>query len=119
MSQTLTTELSLDAIRPITRDVADGDRHTWTVDGGFSLRPQEAPGATSKNRTIAIIAILTGTTLVSSFSTGLLTVGLPRMARDLNLPANLLLWYKPFSHLHQKFYAVHFLHRIILRYLPI
>ena len=46
----------------------------------------------SKGRTITIIATLTGTTVVSSFSNGLLTVGLPRMAPDLNLPANLLLW---------------------------
>lgn len=47
----------------------------------------------SKGRTVTIIATLTGTTVVSSFSTGLLTVGLPRMAPDLNLPPNLLLWY--------------------------
>lgn len=47
----------------------------------------------SKGRTVTIIATLTGTTVVSSFSTGLLTVGLPRMALDLNLPPNLLLWY--------------------------
>jgi len=31
-------------------------------------------------------------TVVSSFSTGLLTVGLPTIAEDLNLPGNLLLW---------------------------
>ena len=49
----------------------------------------------SKGRTITIIATLTGTTVVSSFSTGLLTVGLPKMAPDLDLPPNLLLWYAP------------------------
>ncbi len=46
----------------------------------------------SKGRTVTIIATLTGTTIVSSFSSGLLTVGLPRMAADLELPPNLLLW---------------------------
>lgn len=35
--------------------------------------------------------------MVSSFSTGLLTVGLPRMAQDLNLASNLLLWYVTLS----------------------
>ena len=49
-------------------------------------------GDLSRGRTIAIIATLTGTTIVSSFSSGLLTVGLPKMAADLGLPANLLLW---------------------------
>ena len=47
----------------------------------------------SKGRTMTIIATLTGTTVVSSFSSGLLTVGLPKMAEDLGLPGNLLLWY--------------------------
>ncbi|KAL8687547.1 MAG: hypothetical protein Q9218_006316 [Villophora microphyllina] len=46
----------------------------------------------SKGRTAIVIAVLFGTTIVGSFSTGLLTVGLPRMAADLELADNLLLW---------------------------
>ena len=93
MSQTLTSTIALDAIRPFTEE-----RRAITVgeppssDGGFRLGPYEGPSPMSKTRTVVIIALLTGTTLVSSFSTGLLTVGLPSMAQDLDLPANLLLW---------------------------
>lgn len=44
-------------------------------------------------RSIIVIVALTGVNFLSSMSTGLLTVGLPRMAVDVKLPANLLLWY--------------------------
>jgi hypothetical protein len=43
-------------------------------------------------QTILLIATLTGITLASSISTGLLTIGLPRIATDLQLADNLLLW---------------------------
>jgi hypothetical protein len=43
-------------------------------------------------RSIIVIAALTGINFLSSMSTGLLTVGLPRMAVDVKLPAHLLLW---------------------------
>ncbi|KAI4258845.1 MAG: hypothetical protein LQ352_001056 [Teloschistes flavicans] len=46
----------------------------------------------SGGRTAVIIGLLFGTTIVGSFSTGLLTVGLPHMASDLKLADNLLLW---------------------------
>lgn len=95
MSQTLTNTIPLDTIRPVTGENASVDEygHSRIIGEGFSLRSEEGSNAISKTRTVAIIAILTGTTLVSSYSTGLLTVCLPRMARDLSLPTNLLLWY--------------------------
>jgi hypothetical protein len=45
-------------------------------------------------RSIIVIMALTGANFLGSMSTGLLTVGLPRMAVDVKLPANLLLWYE-------------------------
>ena len=45
-----------------------------------------------KGRSIIVIAILTLVLFVNSVSTGFLTVGIPRMAADLKLPDNLLLW---------------------------
>lgn len=46
----------------------------------------------SRLRAITLIATLTGITFVGSMSGGLLTIGLPWIAADLNLPDNLLLW---------------------------
>ena len=53
-----------------------------------------APNFLPHGRSIIVIAALTGINFLSSMSTGLLTVGLPRMAADVKLPANLLLWYE-------------------------
>ena len=54
----------------------------------------EGSPALSLSRAAATILICTlaGITFVGSMSTGLLTIGLPRMATDLHLPDNLLLW---------------------------
>lgn len=46
----------------------------------------------SRTRAVILIATLTGITFVGSMSGGLLTIGLPWIAADLNLPENLLLW---------------------------
>lgn len=46
----------------------------------------------SMGQTVLLIATLTGITFASSISTGLLTIGLPRIAIDLQLADNLLLW---------------------------
>lgn len=46
----------------------------------------------SRARAVILIATLTGITFVGSMSGGLLTVGLPSIAKDLRLPDNLLLW---------------------------
>jgi hypothetical protein len=52
------------------------------------------PNFLPHGRSIIVIAALTGVSFLGSMSTGLLTVGLPRMAVDVKLPANLLLWYE-------------------------
>lgn len=46
----------------------------------------------SRARAVILIATLTGITFVGSMSGGLLTVCLPWIAADLDLPDNLLLW---------------------------
>lgn len=51
----------------------------------------------SRGRTVFVIATLTGITFASSMSTGILTIGLPRIAADMQLADNLLLWYSPES----------------------
>ena len=45
-----------------------------------------------RGRSIVVIMILTLVLILNSVSTGFLTVGIPRMAADLKLPNNLLLW---------------------------
>jgi hypothetical protein len=39
-----------------------------------------------------MIAVLTGLNLLGSLTNGLIAVGLPRMASDLDLPQNLQVW---------------------------
>lgn len=46
----------------------------------------------SRSSAVILITTLSGITFVGSMSGGLLTVGLPTIAKDLNLPNNLLLW---------------------------
>ena len=86
MSLTVTAEVSLDSLRPFsTQDEAPSRTDQDPLQNA-------AAKDLSAARAAVVIATLTGTTVVSSFSNGLLTVGLPRMAKDVNLPANLLLW---------------------------
>ncbi|KAJ5685825.1 hypothetical protein N7536_008444 [Penicillium majusculum] len=46
----------------------------------------------SRSSAVILITTLSGINFVGSMSGGLLTVGLPTIAKDLNLPNNLLLW---------------------------
>jgi hypothetical protein len=52
----------------------------------------------SKAETVLIISTLTGITAANSMSTGLFTIAIPRIAEDINLPDNLLLWLELVSH---------------------
>lgn len=53
----------------------------------------DVPTNVSRSRATAITVILTGVSFLNTMGSGLLTVGLPRIASDLDLPENLLLWY--------------------------
>ena len=86
MSHTTTMEISM---QPIERDPA---HEGFVAHPDHILLRQADANDLSTARAALTIATLTGITLVSSFSTGLLTVGLPRMAKDVDLPASLLLW---------------------------
>ena len=46
----------------------------------------------SRLRTVMIIFSLTAVTFTSSMSTGLVTIGIPRIASDLHLADHLILW---------------------------
>ena len=60
----------------------------------FVLEDAAAPAMTYSNfHAICLIATLTGIMFAGSMSTGLLTVGLPRIPVDVKLQENLLLWY--------------------------
>ena len=49
--------------------------------------------ALQKGTTVIIFASVTGVTGISSLLAGLVTVTLPKMAKDLELSESLLLWY--------------------------
>lgn len=78
---------------------SDGSRRLSQPGSLLSQGPVPAEGAyevqdvvLSRTRAVILIATLTGITFVGSMSGGLLTIGLPWIAADLNLPENLLLW---------------------------
>lgn len=51
-----------------------------------------SPPVSSAAQTVAIIACITWTTLISSFLNGMVTVALPMIAKDLGLDPSLVLW---------------------------
>lgn len=53
---------------------------------------RDQPRDLSRSNAVILITTLSGITFVGSMSGGLLTVGLPTIAADLDLPDNLLLW---------------------------
>ncbi|KAM0270251.1 hypothetical protein ACHAQH_009491 [Verticillium albo-atrum] len=63
----------------------EGPRTTLEVEDPDSVK------IASKARAAWVIGILTGVTFVGSMSTGLVTISLPAIAQDLNLPTHLLL----------------------------
>ena len=102
MTETATISISLESLAPINtnerrasiaRDAAPGRS---SMDEIRQEPDENAAGREtreiSKGKTFGLFATLTGTTAVASFSTGLLTVCLPGMAKELHLPNNLLLW---------------------------
>jgi len=98
MSET-TISISLDvihdAIPPLYNIIESSDRVSFGNIPRFSEAPmqQTAEGPTlSLGRTVVVIAILTGINAVSSMTSGLLVVALPRMAEDLRLTDSLILW---------------------------
>ena len=74
---------------PPTTSVLSVQAAPQTEDNGPELEPRPL----QKGTTAVIFATVTGVTGISSLLAGLVTVTLPRMAQDLELPNSLLLWY--------------------------
>jgi hypothetical protein len=87
-----------------------GEPEANVVDENTTLLPQECYSDENHNknrvhsalhkgrcswRSSFIFVNLTGITVTSSVATGLLTVGIPGIAKDLALPDHLLLWLVP------------------------
>ena len=49
-------------------------------------------GGLKKARVIVVISALTGISFLSSLTNGFIAIGLPRIASDLSLPTNLIIW---------------------------
>ena len=90
MAQTTLMEIHLDPLAPTRIPDDHGRRDSIIQDHPSDTEINMLPLSTSK--AVTLIGILTGVTINGSFSTGLLTVGLPSMAPDLHMPENLLLW---------------------------
>lgn len=86
------TELEICPIQPEAALVLDGE--PVAVSEGLA-QPLPAPASTppiSRARASVIIATVAGVSFLNTLGSGLLTVGLPRIAADLNLANNILLW---------------------------
>lgn len=59
---------------------------------GILLHVESEVTQLTKLRTIITLATLTGPIFLNSLTNGLIAVGLPRTAEDINLPDNLLVW---------------------------
>lgn len=87
---TLVTEAhDLQTIRPDTAPSSHESR-VWD-DPGRTIAEPTTPNP-SKVRIATTIAQLASINLLSSFANGVITVGLPTIARDINLPRELYLW---------------------------
>ena len=63
-----------------------------TSNEGSSAAAQDASLILGRSRSIIVIVLLTMVQFLNSVATGFVTVGLPRMSKDLNLSEGLLLW---------------------------
>ena len=86
--------------------IANGNSQLASIDGEDGEKTQlEAESAQSPEgashgdpphpttrRIVVVIVTLTAITATSSMSTGLVTIGIPRIAHDLQLPESLILW---------------------------
>lgn len=100
-TQTAAVELERDRI-DARNDGKDGDitGTTTTPEGmiAMSLVPEPSPSteqepiAPSRVRSAAVMTTLACISLLNTFNSGMLTVGLPTIAKELGIPANLMLW---------------------------
>jgi len=89
MSATATIEL-LEGAKPSpleapVRDVA-------TTPSAVEASPQSSPKVEAKGTTVVIVTTIAGVTTISSLLSGLITISLPVIAKDLQISDALLLW---------------------------
>ena len=101
MSQVLTTtehESSSISLRELPR-AQNGQRVSFDLAQSISnILPSSFPASESEvgplrlTRLVIVIAALAGVNFLSSLTTGFLTVGMPRIAKDLGLDPDLISW---------------------------
>jgi MFS family permease len=90
------TEIEIHPIRPEAALLPNGERVAASegLTGGISAQASAPPTTPpmSRVRASVVVATVAGVSFLNTLGSGLLTVGLPRIAADLNLASNLLLW---------------------------
>ncbi len=80
-------------VKPISSAQGPSDQTSQDTDAEKS--PSDGEPAfpdISRSRAFVIISLLTGVSFLNTMGSGILTVALPTIARDINLSSNLLLW---------------------------
>jgi hypothetical protein len=72
--------------------IAEDLQPIYGIPNSFSAEQQETPG---KGTTAIVLVTIVCVTLVNSMLSGVMTVTLPTVARELNLASSVLLWYVP------------------------
>lgn len=94
MSATTTIELTLNSVAEA-QDVgakrSENDYEDTAATQDVAAGPSTAV-VEEKGTTVVIIATVAGVTVVSSMLAGIVTIALPVMAKDLEIPEALLLW---------------------------
>ncbi|KAL2075205.1 hypothetical protein VTL71DRAFT_147 [Oculimacula yallundae] len=89
---TATIEISDIDSRPTSTHEKPANKHDVAHQLSSSESSSDTPPKISKGRATIIIGAISLVSFLNNLTTGLLVVSLPTMARELNLPANLLLW---------------------------
>ena len=93
MSSTTTVELLPLPVHQQTILVADDSRTSASPAEAFDLPPNpHGQHDFSRSRAAAVIVTVAGVNFLNTLGSGILTVALPQMAKDLDLPREILLW---------------------------
>ncbi|KAF3764222.1 hypothetical protein M406DRAFT_258472 [Cryphonectria parasitica EP155] len=84
-------EIELGTLR-VVDEAQSHDKSAPALAASSSSTTSPEPVAPGKLRSAGILITLASVSLLNTFNSGLLTVALPTMARDLPIPSNLLLW---------------------------
>ncbi|KAK5164198.1 uncharacterized protein LTR77_009892 [Saxophila tyrrhenica] len=85
----LTTEIELEPSTAPGRPPASSNTSLEAPDSASTEDKQDAPNTT---RATGIVVALCGVSCLNTLGSGILTIALPKMAKDLDLPQDLLLW---------------------------